>query len=174
MYGFRKTNMNEVAELMRIADAARHLLKSRNVDQWQNEKYPSQELFEADIKAGISYVMTDGDHIVGMCALTCADDPMYAVIDGAWLTPEGTRYAVAHRGALAPEYQGQGLTRKWFELIADEARKLGAVSLRIDTHGENIAMRRSFIGAGFKECGIVQLSEDYADVGSRTAYEMLL
>lgn len=174
MYGFRKAKMSEVAELVRIADEGKRLLKSRNIDQWQRGNYPSKELFEADINAGISYVMTDADHIVGICALTCADDPMYAVIEGAWLTPEGTRYAVAHRGALAPEYQGQGLTQEWFELIAAEARKLGAVSLRIDTHEENIAMRRSFIGAGFKECGVVHLCEGYGDVGIRIAYEMLL
>lgn len=174
MYEFRKAYMSEVAELMRIADAGKRLLKSRNIDQWQKGNYPSKELFENDINAGISYVMTDDNHIVGICALTCADDPMYAVIEGAWLTPEGTRYAVAHRGALAPEYQGQGLTRKWFELIADEARRLGAVSLRIDTHEENIAMRRTFTGAGFKQCGIVYLCGDYGDAGPRIAYEMLL
>ena len=164
--------MSEVAELMRIANAGRALLKSRNIDQWQSENYPSKSIFEDDINAGISYVMTDGEHIAGICALTCADEPAYSVIDGAWLTSEGTRYAVAHRGALAPEYQGQGLTRTWFELIAEEARKLGAISLRIDTHEENNAMRRSFTGAGFKECGIVRLSG--ADAGTRVAYEMLL
>lgn len=174
MYKFRKADISEIDELVRIADAGKRLLKSRNIDQWQSGSYPSKMDFAADINAGISYVMTDDNHIVGICAISCADDPSYSAIEGAWLTAEGTRYAVAHRGALAPEYQGQGLTRKWFELMAGEARKLGAVSLRIDTHEKNTAMRHSFAGAGFTECGIVQLSNIAGEPGRRVAYEKLL
>ena len=46
--------------------------------------------------------------------------------------------------------------------------------VRIDTHEKNTAMRHSFAGAGFTECGIVQLSNIAGEPGRRVAYEKLL
>lgn len=175
MLGFRKATEKDLDAIMRIALEGKKLLKSRGIDQWQKGGYPSREEFEADIVNGIGYVMTDDDMPVAICAISFDGEPAYDYIEGAWLTPSGTRYAVAHRGALAPEYQGRGLTGEWFAYIVETARKNGAVSVRIDTHKDNAAMRKVFTNAGFKECGVVYLhGGDCGQGDPRIGYELII
>lgn len=175
MFGFRLSTLEDVDEMMRIAEAGKALLKSKGIDQWQKGNYPCRELFEQDVRNGIGYVMTCNDDIVAICAVSFEDDPAYNYIEGAWKTPAGTRYAVAHRGAMAPEYQGRHLTGKWFEFICELARNNGMESVRIDTHEENLAMRKVFTNAGFEPCGTVYLHGGDCGKGEpRIAYERVL
>lgn len=174
-FGFRRSTPEDIDEMMRIADAGKSLLKSKGIDQWQKGNYPCRELFEQDVRDGIGYVMTCNDDIAAICAVSFKDDPAYSYIEGAWKTPAGTRYAVAHRGAMAPEYQGRHLTGKWFDFICELAAKNGMASVRIDTHEENLAMRKVFANAGFEECGTVYLHGGDCGTGDpRIAYEKIL
>lgn len=175
MFGFRQAVPKDIDEIMRIAEAGKKLLKSRGIDQWQKAGYPDRELFINDIEQGISYVMTDDDKPMAICCISFANEPAYDSIEGEWLTPKDTYYAVAHRGALAPEYQGQHLTGIWFKYIIDFAREHGAVSVRIDTHDENEGMKKVFKNAGFKRCGTVYLHGGDCGKGEpRIAFELVL
>ena len=174
-FEFRQAVMDDLDEIVRIANAGRALLKAKGIDQWQRDGYPQRAQFEQDICAGISYVMTIDGHIAAICAVSFDGEPAYDYIEGEWLTAQGTFYVVAHRGAMAPEYQGQHLTRTWFELMAEFAREHGAASIRIDTHEENEAMKRVFTNAGFTPCGIVYLHGGDCGQGERrVGYERKL
>ena len=147
----------EAKEAMRLAGRS----------QWQGP-YPAVSDVEADIANGVARVLLHGGQVVGYCALvTNGCDPAYAHITGGrWLTPEGTRYAVVHRIAIAPGMAGRHLATRWMRMLMAEARRLGCRSMRIDTNHDNVQMLRLLPQCGFCQCGTVMQSD-----GERIAFE---
>lgn len=175
MFYLRKANINDIDDMVRIALAGKNLLRERGIDQWQKGSYPSREHFENDIENDISYIYTEDEHPVAICTISMKGEPSYDYIeDGEWLTGADSNYATVHRCAIAPEYRGQHLTRPWFNAFIDEARKAGAVSVRIDTHEKNIVMQHSLEGVGFKRCGTIYLASGENAGDPRWGYEKLL
>lgn len=173
MLVFRHSAMEDIDAMMDVVEAGKELLYSLGIDQWQ-KGYPNRELLISDVKEGIGYVITDGGRIAGICAVTFTDEEAYRGIRGAWLTPDTCLYATIHRGAIARSCQGKGLTGFLFSSVADMAREHGAVSLRADTHPENIGMQRSLEKAGFVRCGEIVIIGGPEDGDIRVAYEMKL
>ncbi|TDP96875.1 RimJ/RimL family protein N-acetyltransferase [Halanaerobium saccharolyticum] len=165
---FVRAEIEEIPEIMKIIRAAQNYLKEQDIDQWQNN-YPNPEILKKDIEAGNSYIIKKEGKIIATAAIIFGEDPTYNLIEeGSWLA-DGL-YGVIHRAAVAPEYKGQGIIsiiyRETFKMGAD----LGAESIRIDTHRENLAMQRAIEKAGFNYCGII-----YTKDGSpRLAYEKLI
>ncbi|PTW02778.1 RimJ/RimL family protein N-acetyltransferase [Halanaerobium saccharolyticum] len=165
---FVRAEIEEIPEIMKIIKAAQKYLKEQGIDQWQNN-YPNPETLKKDIEAGNSYIIKKEGKIIAVAAVIFGEDPTYNLIEeGSWLA-DGL-YGVIHRAAVAPEYKGQGIIsiiyRKTFKMGAN----LGADSIRIDTHQDNLAMRRAIEKAGFNYCGII-----YTKDGSpRLAYEKLI
>ena len=175
MFVFRKSTLADIDEMVRIAEAARALLKSRGVAQWQRGTYPDRALFVQDVAEGIGYVVSEGPAVVAICAVTLTEEAAYRdLFDGAWLTADGALYATIHRGAVAPEHQGRRIPKFLFDAAADLAREKGAVSLRADTHPDNAAMQRALERAGFQRCGklILLRGDERGDL--RYGYERLV
>ena len=53
---FRKTNINDLPEVMKIIKEAQSYFKEQGIDQWQNN-YPNEEVIKNDIKNNHSYVL---------------------------------------------------------------------------------------------------------------------
>ena len=53
---FRKTNINDLPEVMKIIREAQSYFKEQGIDQWQNN-YPNEEVIKNDIKNNHSYVL---------------------------------------------------------------------------------------------------------------------
>ena len=88
--------------------------------------------------------------------------------DGAWITGnENRRYMSVHRIAVAVAYRGSGAAPCLLSFAEERARKAGLLSVRIDTHEGNAAMRRMLEKNGYAPCGIIHL----ADGARRIAYE---
>lgn len=174
MFVLRKSRPDDVGEMVRIAEAGREKLKKLGIDQWQKGSYPSEPDFVSDIEKGIGYVLADDDKPVGICAVSFNGDRAYDYIEGEWLTGTNTNYAVVHRGAVAPEYQGRGVMVEFLNQIGNMAREEGAISVRLDTHEENKTMRGVFERAGFSYCGVVYLYGGDCDGDPRVAYERIL
>lgn len=149
------------ADLARIAElyrGARHFMRrSGNPTQWLGG-YPGFAVVKADIRAGRCYVLSEGNQIRGVFVFFLGEDPTYAVIDGAW-RQEGP-YGVIHR--VAGDGRTPGIFRRCFEFCREQAP-----SLRVDTHRDNLPMRRAVEKAGFQYRGIIHL----ADGSPRMAYE---
>ena len=84
------------------------------------------------------------------------------------------RYATVHRAAVARRHQGRQIPAFLFNSAADLARQSGCLSLRADTHPDNLAMQRSLQKAGFEKCGVLTLlsGDEAGDI--RWGYERLL
>ena len=146
----RKTTYEDIPAVLEIYAQGREIMaQSGNHAQWQNG-HPAQPVVENDISTGNSYVCIQNQKIIAVFYLGLEPEPTYAKIDGAWLNPEET-YGVVHRIARAHDAKGAGeFCLNWcFDHIAN---------IRIDTHQDNIPMRRLLEKLGYQHTGIIWIA----------------
>jgi ribosomal protein S18 acetylase RimI-like enzyme len=168
----RKANINDIDGILMIVNDAVDLLKSNNVNQWQNG-YPNREVFLNDIKKGTLYVTCDENVIAGVCNLCFNKDPSYEkVYFGKWITNDD--YLVIHRIAVKKEYYHKRVAKMMFSFSEELALYNNVKSIKIDTHKDNIPMNKILKNIGYQECGIIYLL-NYADQDKeRVAFEKVL
>ena len=155
----RAAEPEQLDAIMALYDTARETIRATgNLVQWING-YPSRELVTEDIRKGYCFVCMDGEQLAGVFALIPGEDPTYAVIkDGAWLNDEP--YATIHR------IGSSGICRGVLARCVEWSfQKYG--NLRIDTHADNVVMRRLLPRLGFRRCGIIYIE----DGSPRIAYQ---
>lgn len=164
----RKSIVSDVENIMVIIRQAQVSLKERGVNQWQNG-YPNEDTIIGDISRGESYVLVKNGEVIATTMITFEEDTFYEKIyDGEWLN-DG-KYATIHRIAVCDEYKGLGISSQIILQTEELCRQNNIPSIKIDTHKENIPMRKVIEKNGFKYCGIV-----YVDGNSeRVAFEKLL
>lgn len=172
---FRKTTKEDIARVCEIFDGARETMHAQGIDQW-TDGYPAEADIAADIAAGESYVLCEDDGTVtATCAVLLGGEITYTEIaDGKWLTESpddgNTTYVAVHRVATDKHCRGKGLASRLIEEAAAIGRNAGKISLRIDTHRDNLPMQRMLARNGLVLCGeITLLSGD-----KRNAYEKLI
>ena len=175
MMEFRQSQVEDLDQIVRIAEDAKAFLRSSGVSQWQRGTYPDRELFASDVANGIGWVLADGDRICAVCAVTFDDEPSYRhLVKGTWLTGDDAAYATIHRSAVASECRGQGVAGRLFASVCDLAARRGVGSVRVDTHPDNLAMRTALEKAGFAACGELLLDRCGEAGDPRVGYERIL
>lgn len=167
----RLSILNDVPRIMEIIDDAKDLLKSLDIDQWQNG-YPNVEQVENDIKNGESYVILDDKNtIMATTMFTTRPEPTYKkVIDGNWIIDESLPYGVIHRLAMAKEFRGLGIAKFVFEELHRKLQNQDIKSLKIDTHEQNLGMQSLIKKMGYQYCGIIYTSYN----AKRLAFEKVI
>ncbi len=152
----RHSTEHDVNRIMEIYSfARRYMAEHGNPNQWGPNNWPPEDLIHNDIKSGNSYVcLNDDGNVIGTFFFAHGQDiePTYRVIaDGAWL--DDSPYGVVHRIAGDGSEKGIGaFCISWaFEQCGH---------LRIDTHGDNIAMQRLVEKLGFAYCGTIYVKQD--------------
>lgn len=147
----RKTRPEDIDAVMALYDKGRARMREcGNTEQWTGG-YPHRYMIEEDVRLGRSYVY-EGDGVLhAVLALIWGEDPTYAEIDGAWLSDK-TPYGTIHRIATDGELPGLG---SW---VIQWCLDLCG-SIRIDTHEDNILMRRTLEKLGFAHCGTILCDE---------------
>ena len=172
---FRKTTTEDIARVCEIFDGARETMHAAGIDQWTNG-YPAASDIEADIAAGESYVLCEEDGtIVATCAILLGGEVTYTeIVDGAWLTAssddESTTYVAVHRVATDKYCRGRGLASQLLAEAAAIGRDAGKISLRIDTHRDNLPMQGMLSRNGLTRCGEITLLSG----AKRWAYEKMI
>lgn len=147
----RKTRMDDLARVQEIyAGAREYMAKSGNPTQWGAHKPPVDQVIR-DINAGKSYVCEKDGEIIAVFYFAVEEDETYQVIyDGAWLND--APYGVLHRVAVSSQEKGIGsFCVKWAFAQCK--------NLRIDTHENNIAMRKMLEKNGFTYCGKITIQD---------------
>jgi GNAT superfamily N-acetyltransferase len=162
-YHFRKAKIAEIPSIWAILQLAIERRKKDGSNQWQ-DGYPNPDVVQKDIEKETGFVLTDGETIVGYCAILINDEPEYAKIEGKWLTNDD--FVVFHRVAISEAYLGKGCAQKMMEHIEDFARQNTIYSIKADTNFDNFAMIKIFEKLGYTFCGHV-----YFRGGQRKAYE---
>ena len=162
---FRKSAKTDLKSIMRIIKQAQEYFKDQGIDQWQNN-YPNDDVINDDISKGESYVLELDGNIVATSVISFDKENTYDVIyDGQWIT-DG-KYAVLHRVAVDNTYKGLGISHKIIQYAEEMCKDNGIHSIKIDTHKDNLSMKKMLEKNGFKYCGIIHLS--YGD--ERVAFE---
>ena len=158
----RATQPTDMAEIMKVMDAAKTIMRqSGNMHQW-GDGYPSESAIIADMERNGSFVVEDDGRIVGYFAFLPSPEPTYDIIyDGEWLDDQQP-YHVVHRIASYPDAHGI------FTSIMDYCFSHDT-NIRIDTHRDNTIMQHVILKYGFTYCGIIYLLSG----DERLAYQML-
>lgn len=165
---FRKSIKSDIDEIMKIIKQAQNYFKENGIDQWQNN-YPSTDTINNDIDNGVSYVLLKDDKIVGTTVISFDGESTYnSIYDGRWLSDE--EYAVIHRIAVNNDYKGMSLSSKIIEYAEEICRERNVISIKVDTHKDNISMQKLLEKNNFKYCGKITL----VDGAERIAFEKIL
>ena len=158
----REARQTDMADIMKVMDAAKGIMRqSGNMCQW-GEGYPSEAVIFSDIEKHGGYVIKDVGRIVGYFAFLPSPEPTYSkIFDGEWLD-DTLSYHVVHRIASYPNAHGI------FSYIMDFCFSKDS-NIRIDTHLDNHIMQHNIKKHGFTYCGIIYL----ANGDERLAYQKL-
>lgn len=168
----KKSTKNDVDRIMIILGEARQKMGQLGIDQWQYG-YPSRDIIKADVAHGNSYAIREegDDEIYGTFFIKKDGEPTYdKIYDGEWLTDEKAEYLAIHRVAVCNAKRGSGMADEIIKYVADECKKNGIGSIRIDTHRGNLPMRKFLDRNGFVQCGIIYLMTGE----ERIAYEKII
>ncbi len=146
----------DLNRMLQIYEHARRFMDSSgNPLQWGPTKWPPEDLLRKDTEEGNSYVCVDGEgKIVGTFYYVYGEDiePTYRKIeDGCW--QDDSAYGVIHR--IACDHSVSGIGKFCIEWAYERCGHL-----RIDTHGDNIVMRKVLEKLGFVHCGTTYVEED--------------
>lgn len=143
----RKSTMQDLDAMLTIYEAARRYMADHgNPTQW-GTGYPKKDMLAEDIHRGESYVILDGERIVGTFAFIIGPEPTYQIIeDGAW--HHSAPYGTIHR--LASDGSEKGIAKACFDYCAEQIDHL-----RVDTHRNNLTMQAVIEKSGFQRCGII-------------------
>ena len=165
---FNLAKVSDVDNIMKIIKVAQDHFKRVGIDQWQNN-YPNSQAIEKDIENNSSYVLRNGDNVLGTVMISFDGEDTYGKIyEGEWLSHG--EYAVIHRMAVDFNHRGTGLASEFLHEIEKMCIDKKTPSIKVDTHRENLPMQKLLIKNGYKECGIIYLK----DGNERLAYEKLL
>lgn len=167
--GCRPAVESDIGDIMLIVRQARNYLKKHRVDQWQG-KYPTQDIFAADIANGECYAVTYGERLAGFFCLTEAPESGYdKITDGKW-HGEG-KYCTLHRMAIEARFRGTGLSDMLVDFADETAKAKGAECVRTDTHRKNKAMQKLLKRKGYVYRGNVLVSSEPGHDPARQAFE---
>ena len=155
----RQASLTEVPEII-----DKLMPGSDNDAHWTVGFYPDEALLVEHVKNGSLYVLDDGQ-ILGAAVLNtdCIED--YDSIP--WESP-GPAYFIH---LFASFCRGSGNGRKLLEGLKEEAKKLGAGCLRLDTIDGNEAAMRFYRSCGFKDLGRFKLDYDATEIEDFEVFE---
>ena len=158
----REAKPSDMAEIMKVMDAAKEIMRqSGNMHQW-GEGYPSEAIIFSDMEKDGGFIVEDDGKVVAYFAFLASPELTYSKIyRGEWLDDEQP-YHVIHRIASVPEAHGI------FSDIMDFCFSHDS-NIRIDTHRDNHIMQHNILKYGFTYCGIIHL----ASGDERLAYQKL-
>ena len=146
----RYATLNDLDSIMEIYQYARsYMALTGNPNQWA-EGYPARITLEQDIEKKQLFVCEDSEELLAVFAFILGPDPTYSYIeDGNWINdrPYGTIHRIAKKGTHRGIFEY--CLRFCQAQISD---------IRIDTHHDNRIMQHLIKKHGFKQCGIIYLS----------------
>ena len=144
--------INDLEDIMKMIHNCANDLISKNIFQW-NEKYPSRDIFLADIEKRNLFIFKKDSGVIGCLALSYDKDIEYN--DIKWLTKDDENLYV-HRLAVDPKFQKQGIGGLLMDFAEDYARDKKLKSVRLDTFSKNERNNRFY-----KSRKYIQLDDVY-------------
>lgn len=156
----RSAESSDLSRIMEIVSDARTIMRgSGNMRQW-TAGYPSENIIDEDIKNGFGRIVIQDGDVVGYFAFIHSPEPTYGKIFGGKWTDEDSPYYVIHR--IASTQSSHGVLKTILDYGFSQCD-----NIRVDTHKDNLIMRKLLSVNGFTYCGIIYL----ASGDERLAYQ---
>ncbi len=138
--------------MMHVLRACTAAMQADGIAQW-NESYPDLAIVAQDLQAGSVLVAVDAKALCGMVTVDDEQPPEYAHV--TW-GQDGSRVAVIHRLAVAPERQGRGVGKLLMGCAEQRARDLGFEGIRLEAFAANPAAVGLYDALGYVRRGRIQ------------------
>ncbi|MNJ51221.1 TDP-fucosamine acetyltransferase [compost metagenome] len=109
-------------------------------------------MIKDDLDNECIFISRDHSQIAGVVSFDDKDFQEYEAIE--WNDNEG-RFAVIHRLAVRPAYQGLGVAKELIQFVHDSCRKQQYSSIRLDVHSDNKQAVQFYINLGYEVRGEV-------------------
>ncbi|MFA6861813.1 MAG: GNAT family N-acetyltransferase [Bacilli bacterium] len=157
------------SQCMNIINLAKKMLKTKS-GQWQHG-YPNEKLIAFDIKEKRLFGAFEGNTLLALMALIKEKEPSYLKIsNGSWLDYPCDNDLIVHRLAVLEGYHGKKIGQQMLNFAINYAKKNNLISVKIDTHENNFAMKKVIDDCGFFYCGVITILDEPVD-NLRNAYE---
>ena len=124
--------------------------------RWIYGQHPTDAMIQSYIDRQEMYLFMDGQNVAGMTGLTMYQGEEYhGVIWSQRLKDD--EVASLHILAVAPEYQGKGVSKRMMEAINSLAMEKGKKAIRLDTLASNIPAQHMYEKLGFAYRGKLNL-----------------
>ena len=151
----RKSSFEDIDQIMCVIHDAQESMRNNGIPQWQ-DGYPNEEVISQDIKSGNSYVLVEDEKVIGTAYIIAGHEPSYDYIeDGGWLNKHP--YVVVHRIAISKDHKGKDCARQMMVFAESVAINSQIHDIRIDTHHQNLPMRKFLSKLGYHACGTIYL-----------------
>ncbi|SIS57256.1 GNAT family N-acetyltransferase [Salimicrobium flavidum] len=162
---FRKTRKDDLPEIMPMIHEAQQKFRAQGISQWV-DGYPDAETISSDVDKGESYVLADEKEIVASTVISSRQEVTYRTIhEGEWLSDAD--YLVVHRLVVKEDRKNERLASLLLQKTEEIAEDLSIMSIKIDTHEENLPMQNLLKKNSYEYCGVIYLE----DGSKRLAYE---
>lgn len=127
-------------------------IERHNIYQW-DERYPTAENFEDDIKKGNLYVAEQYEKIIALYVISDESDEAYNYAE--WKYPNETSL-VLHRFCVSPSFQNRGIGKKVLMKIESQIKNKGYDSIRLDVFTKNPYAQRLYRNNGYEVRGFAE------------------
>ena len=167
-----RIGISDMPKVMKITNDAKTLLKKNGSLQWQ-QGYPNENTFTTDVNNKSLYGLYQNNELIGYGAYIYGKDINYVEIDGKWEIPANDKDMAIHRVAVEENQHGNNYGIKILKYGILYAKKLGCITVKVDTHKNNLPMQKCIQKSGFIYKGIIKILRDKLD-NLRYAYEIVL
>lgn len=164
--------INDMPDILNITEQAKKLLKKNGSQQWQ-QGYPNEECYIEYIKKEQLYGIYENNKLVAFGAYLIGIDNNYIEIQGKWSIPVNDKDMSIHTIAVSENHHGKKYGQKILEYGIEYARQKGCISVKVDTHKNNIPMQKIIEKTGFIYKGIIKIIRDKLE-NERLAYEYII
>lgn len=120
--------------------------------RWIYGLHPTDDMIRAYLDRKEMFIYSDDGRIAGLIAVTMYQGEEYHSIN--WRTDCGDdEVASLHILAVAPEYQGKGISGQMMEAVIDLIRNRGRKTVRLDVLSTNAPAQHLYESMGFEYCG---------------------
>ena len=169
---FRLADARALPEVLGLYDEVCEDMAGKPHDcYWRRKYHPTDEFLVGSLERGNLLIGCLGEKIVGAAVLDC--DLGFDYGDIPWqvsAAPDQT--AVIHVLAIRPSLRGQGLSRDLLAACLEEARRRGAITVRLDVTANNAPAIALYKSAGFSCVG--KGTQDIRPEGDPTATLLLM
>ena len=146
---FKKADTGEVDEIFAMFAQTIADMNANGIPQW-DEVYPCRDDLLADAEKRELYAGRIDGRVAAAYVLNRECDGEYE--NGAWQYPDAV-YFVIHRLCVSARFQKQGLGTRTVQHIEQQARAMGAESIRLDAFTLNPHAVRLYEKCGYHNVG---------------------